>query len=207
MQDEKFLEEHVLVFPTCLLEHIGAFQGFSFELDKYLTIILDPKNHTFITRKEAENNPDYKQLIPYALLHHKDSVFVYRRGKLLTEKRLLGNYSIGIGGHIGITDPGLFGTTYEDGLKREINEEVIIESPYTQRIVALLNDDSNDVGRVHFGIVHVLTLEKPLVKPKEKSINETKFLSTEELQSKIDTFENWSKICIQHIDRIIDYKE
>jgi len=78
--------------------------------------------------------------------------------------------------HISITDPGLFGSTYEDGLKREINEEVIIDSPYTQRVVALLNDDSNDVGKVHFGVVHVLTLDKPLVKPREKSINETIFL-------------------------------
>jgi predicted NUDIX family phosphoesterase len=207
MQDEKFLEEHVMVFPARLLENIGAFQGLSFELDKYLRSILDPKNHSFMKRKEAENNPDYKQLIPYALLHHKNNIFVYRRGKLLAEKRLFGNYSIGVGGHIGVTDPGLFGTTYEDGLKREINEEVFIDSSYTQRIVALINDDSNDVGKVHFGIVHALALEKPLVRPKEKSINETKFMSTDELKSKIDTFENWSKICIQHIDRVINHEE
>ncbi|MGD0590485.1 MAG: NUDIX domain-containing protein [Bacteroidota bacterium] len=203
MQDEKYLEEHVLVFPTQLLEQIGAFQGLSFELDKYLDIILNPKNHTFLKRKDAESNPAYKQLIPYALLHCGGDVFVYRRGKLLAEKRLLGNFSLGVGGHISVTDPGLFGTTYEDGLKREINEEVNIESRYTQRIVALLNDDSNDVGKVHFGIVHVLALEKPLVKPREKSINETRFLSMSELQKDIDKFENWSKICIQHIHRLI----
>jgi predicted NUDIX family phosphoesterase len=207
VQDEKYLEEHVLVFQTKLLEQIGLFQGLSFELDKYLDIIINPKNHTFLKRKDAESNPAYKQLIPYALLQFKDTIFVYRRGKLLAEKRLLGSFSLGVGGHISVTDPGLFGTTYEDGLKREINEEVNIESRYTQRIVALLNDDSNDVGQVHFGVVHTLTLEKPLVKPKEKSINETKFLSTEELRNKIDTFENWSKICIQHIDRVIDHKE
>ena len=207
MQDEKYLEEHVLVFPTQLLEHRGMFQGLSFELDKYRDIIQNPKNHSFIKRKDAESNPAYKQLIPYAILHHKDRVFVYRRGKLLAEKRLLGNYSLGVGGHISVTDSGLFSTTYEDGLKREINEEVIIESPYIQRIVALLNDDSNDVGKVHFGIVHILALDKPIVKPKEKSINETKFMDTEELRNKIDSFENWSKICIQHIDRIIDHKE
>jgi predicted NUDIX family phosphoesterase len=203
VQDEKYLEEHVLVFPTQLLEQIGAFQGLSFELDKYLDIILNPKNHTFLKRKDAESNPAYKQLIPYALLHCGGDVFVYRRGKLLAEKRLLGNFSLGVGGHISVTDPGLFGTTYEDGLKREINEEVNIESRYTQRIVALLNDDSNDVGKVHFGIVHVLALEKPLVKPREKSINETRFLSMSELQKDIDKFENWSKICIQHIHRLI----
>ena len=128
---------------------------------------------------------------------------MYRRGKLLAEKRLLGNYSLGIGGHISVTDPGLFGSSYDDGLKREINEEVVIESPYTQRVVALLNDDSNDVGKVHFGVVHVLTLDKPLVKPREKSINETKFLAISELQKDVEKFENWSKICIQNIQRLI----
>jgi predicted NUDIX family phosphoesterase len=203
VQDEKYLEEYVLVFPTQLLVQIGKFQGVSFELDKYLDIILNPKNHTFLKRKEAETNPAYKQLIPYALLKFKDTFFVYRRGKLLAEKRLLGNYSLGIGGHISVTDPGLFGSSYDDGLKREINEEVVIESPYTQRVVALLNDDSNDVGKVHFGIVHVLTLEKPLVKPREKSINETKFLDINVLKKDIETFENWSKICIQNMQHFI----
>jgi predicted NUDIX family phosphoesterase len=203
VQDEKYLEEYVLVFPTQLLEHTGMFQGVSFELDKYFDIIHNPKNHSFLKRKDAETNPAYKQLIPYALLHCGSDVFVYRRGKLLDEKRLLGNYSLGIGGHISVTDPGLFSTTYEDGLKREINEEVIIESRYTQRAVALLNDDSNEVGKVHFGVIHVLTLEKPLVRPREKSINETKFLNVSELEKDIDGFENWSKICIEHIQKII----
>ena len=206
MQDEKYLEEYVLAFQTKLLEQISVFQGVSFELDKYLDIILNPKNHAFIKRKNAESNPSYKQLIPYALLQCGENMFVYRRGKLLAEKRLHGNYSLGIGGHISVTDPGLFGTSYDDGLKREINEEVTIESPYKQRVVALLNDDSNDVGKVHFGVVHVLTLEKPLVKPKEKSINETKFLSISELQKDIEKFENWSKICIENIQRVLNEK-
>ena len=203
MPDEKYLEEYVLVFPTQVLEQIGMFQGVTFELDKYSDIIHNPKNHSFLKRKDAENNPAYKQLIPYALLHCGNDVFVYRRGKLLDEKRLLGNYSLGIGGHISVTDPGLFSTTYEDGLNREINEEVIIESRYTQRAVALLNDDSNEVGKVHFGVIHVLTLEKPLVKPREKSINETKFVRIGDLEKDVDRFENWSKICIEHIQKII----
>ncbi len=203
MQNEKYLEEHVLVFPASLLNQAGSFQGLSFELEKFSDIILNPKNHIYIKRKEAEINPTYKQLIPYAILHCKGKIFVYRRGKLLAEKRLFDYYSIGVGGHISISDPGLFGATYEDGLKREINEEVYLESGYTQRIAAVLNDDSNEVGKVHFGIVHVLDLEKASVKPKEKSINETKFLSPDVLQKDIDQFENWSKICIQQIRRLI----
>jgi predicted NUDIX family phosphoesterase len=203
MPDEKYLEEYVLAFSTQLLKQAGMFQGVSFELSRYLDIILNPKNHLFLKRKDAESNPAYKQLIPYALLQCGDKYFVYRRGKLLAEKRLHGNYSLGIGGHISVTDPTLFGTTYEDGLKREINEEVYLDSPYTQRIVALLNDDSNEVGKVHFAIVHVLSLEKPSVRPKEKSINETKFLGIADLQKDIEKFENWSQICIRNMHRFI----
>ena len=167
-ESSKYLEEHVLVFPTTLLDTIGKFQGLSFELERYGKVLLDPKNHSYLKRKEAEINPSFKQLIPYALICCNDSVFVYRRGKLVDEKRLLGNFSLGIGGHISITDPALFGTTYEEGLKRELNEEVSIESKVTQKVAALLNDDSNDVGKVHLGIVHVLKLEKPLGKPCRK---------------------------------------
>ncbi len=205
-EHSKHLEEHVLVFPSRILEQIGIFQGLSFDVDKYLDVILDPKNQMYLKRKEAESDPAYKQLIPYAVLHCDDKVFVYRRGKLQGEKRLLGNYSLGIGGHISISDPTLFGTTYQAGLQRELDEEVSLESRYTQRIVALLNDDSNEVGKVHFGIVHAIALEKPFVRPKEKSINETGFLDADKLQRDIDKFENWSKICIENIHRVIAHK-
>jgi predicted NUDIX family phosphoesterase len=203
LADEKYLEEHVLVFETKLLDQIGKFQGLSFELDKYLDVLLNPKNHTFIKRKEAENNPAYKQLIPYAILNCDGKIFIYRRGKLLAEKRLHGNYSLGVGGHISVTDPSLFGTTYEDGLRREVNEEVYIETKYTQQVAALLNDDTNEVGKVHFGIVHSIKLEKPLVRPKEKSINETGFYAIDKIQKDIGLFESWSQICIREIGRLL----
>jgi predicted NUDIX family phosphoesterase len=203
MADERYLDEHVLVFPRKLLEQVGSFQGLIFDLTKYLDVILNPKNHVYMQRKEIETNPEYKQLIPYAILHCGSDVFVYRRGKLMAEKRLHGNYSLGVGGHISISDPTLFGTTYSEGLKREVNEEVAIESQYTQKVAALLNDDSNDVGKVHFGVIHTFALEKPLVRPKEKSINETRFFKPGELQKEIEGFENWSKICIEHIDKLL----
>jgi predicted NUDIX family phosphoesterase len=197
------MEEHVLVIPTKLFKSVGYFQGLSFDVEKYLPVLLNPENHIYKQRKQVETDPDFKQLIPYVIFHSGREVFTYRRGKLLGEKRLLGNYSLGIGGHISIFDPGLFGTSYQDGLKREINEEVSIDSPYTERLIALINDDTNEVGRVHLGVVHSFSLAQPLVKPREKSINETKFMSVQDLRSQIDGFENWSKICIDGIDSLI----
>ncbi|MFI5251955.1 MAG: phosphoesterase [Bacteroidota bacterium] len=202
----KDMEEHVLVFPAALLKSTGYFQGLSFDTKKYLPALMNPDNHLYKQRKEVETNPEFKQLIPYVIFHCGTQVFTYRRGKLLGEKRLLGSYSLGVGGHISITDPGLFGSTYMEGLKREVSEEVTIGSAYSERLVALLNDDTNEVGKVHLGVVHAFTLAKPEVQPKEKSINETKFMDLRQLKEKSPEFENWSKICIEEIDALLDIK-
>ena len=88
---------------------------------------------------------------------------------------------------------------------REIHEELHIDTEYTEDIVALLNDDSNDVGKVHFGIIHVLKVKKPLVRKKEKSINNPTFEPIQTLKNNIEKYENWSKICIKNIDKLMAY--
>jgi predicted NUDIX family phosphoesterase len=195
--------EYVLVFPFSLLKKLGLFQGLSREVDSYIPYILDKKNTKYIRRDLAEKDVNYKQLIPYVILRHENLFFSYRRGKKLSEKRLLGLFSIGIGGHISTNDPTLFDSVYEEGLAREINEEVKIESSYQLKTVALINDDSNEVGRVHFGVVHILNLENPYVVAREQSINEAKFRDIRDLLKKIDRFENWSQICLKNINQLI----
>lgn len=199
--NQKYKDEYVLVFPTSLLLDIGSFQGLNFNLDTYLGAI--EKEHKFLRRVEVEKDPDFKQLIPYVILHHEGLIFSYRRGALLSEKRLLHNYSIGIGGHISVNDPNLFTTTYEEGMRREVQEEVYIDSKYVSSSVALLNDDSNEVGKVHFGVIHVFNLEGQAIRKKEKSINEPTFLSIAELNKEIEKYENWSQICIKNIEKLI----
>lgn len=197
------MEEYVLAFPIKLLDSLGYFQGLNYDIQDYLKEILTHQNYSFIKRKDAEINPNYKQLIPYAILFHNNKIFIYQRGKLLAEKRLLENYSIGIGGHITTYDSTFFNQTYDDGFKRELNEEIDIDSKYENKIVALINDDSNDVGRVHFGVVHLLSLENPNVTVKEKSIKKPSFLTIEEIMNKYNELENWSKICLNNIEDII----
>jgi len=197
----KYKGEYVLTFPTKVLKQLGIFQGLCFNTTKYLEAIF--KEQSYMTRDNAEQDPNYKQLIPYVLLHYKGTFLSYRRGALLAEDRLQNKYSIGIGGHISIKDPGLFGTKYEEGLKREITEEIYIDTTYTLSEVAVLNDDSDDVGKVHFAIIHILNLKEPLVRKKELSINELTFKDYNYLQNKIDLYENWSKICIANINKLI----
>ena len=194
-------DEYVMVFPTSLLEGIGTFQGINYNAKKYLDII--NKNYTFKLRSKVEKDNTFKQLIPYTILVYQNTVFSYRRGKLLSEDRLLGKYSIGIGGHISVQDQNLFKTTYYEGMEREVNEEIYLKSNYIEKLVAVLNDDSNDVGKVHFGLVHKFILESPNVRKKEKSINEPTFLTIENLKQNYNKYENWSQICIDEIHKFL----
>jgi len=199
--NQKYKDEYVLVFPSSLLKDIGPFQGLNFDIEKYLDAI--EREYRFIKRSDVEEDPNYKQLIPYVIFHHKKRVFSYRRGALLSEKRLLHNYSIGIGGHISVNDPNLFTTSYEKGMIREVLEEIYIDTEYESNAIALLNDDSNEVGKVHFGVIHVFHLEEPRIRKKEKSINEPKFIALSEIEKDIKKYENWSQICIENIYKLL----
>ena len=197
------LAEYTLVFPSSLLDELGPFHGLRLDVGRYLPTILDPVNCTFMRRGDAEVDPAFKQIIPYALLHHEGRFFCYRRGKLMDEPRLHQCYSIGVGGHISVDDPNLFGTTYDEGLRREVDEEVEIGCAYTQRPVAVLNDDSTLVGKVHFGVAHLFDLDAPAVRPRERSINEARFRTLDELRALEGQYESWSQFCIDEMSALL----
>jgi predicted NUDIX family phosphoesterase len=142
--------ENVLVIRRSLFDELGAFQGLNFEPEKYLKAIMSGGSNFFIPRPEAETNPAYKQIIPYALIVFQNTVLHYVRGKKAGEQRLIAKGSIGIGGHMSEEkDKFLWHTTdeaaYRAGVEREVNEEIKIETPCEDQIVALLNDDSTEV--------------------------------------------------------------
>src|SRR5205807_8556202 len=102
------------------------------------------------------------QIIPYAIIAYGDRVLYYVRGKKAGEQRLVAKGSIGIGGHMNDTDESLFAwdeEAYRAGVQREVNEEIRIETTFEDRIVAMLNDDTTEVGRFHLGVVHVFKLD------------------------------------------------
>ena len=198
--------ENVLVIKRSLFDEIGAFQGLSFEPEKYLKLILSRGNNFFIARPQAESDPVYKQIIPYALIAFQNRVLHYVRGKKAGEPRLIAKGSIGIGGHMNETDESLFAIdeqAYRAGVEREVNEEIRIDTPFEDRIVALLNDDSTEVGRVHLGIVHVFKLREPKVQKREAMITGLSFLAKEELIDRRESLENWSQICLDELDRLL----
>jgi predicted NUDIX family phosphoesterase len=198
-------EENVLVIKRSLFDELGSFQGLNFEPRKYLEAILSRGNNFFLRRALAEKDPTHKQIIPYVLLAHGDKVLFYVRGKKAGEQRLVAKGSIGIGGHMNETDESLFAldeAAYRVGVEREVGEEILIQPKFEDQIVALLNDDSNEVGQVHLGIVHVFRLAEPKVKKNESMITELAFLSSEELAARRDSLETWSQICLDSLERL-----
>jgi predicted NUDIX family phosphoesterase len=198
--------ENVLVVRRELFDELGSFQGLNFEPEKYLKALLSRGSNFFIPRFEAETNPAYKQIIPYALIAFEKTVLHYVRGKKAGEQRLVARGSIGIGGHMNETDESLFAMdeqAYRAGVEREVNEEVKIDTSFEDRIVALLNDDSTDVGRVHLGIVHIFKLKEPKVEKREAMITGLTFLAREELLARRETMETWSQLCLDALDRLL----
>jgi predicted NUDIX family phosphoesterase len=201
-----YQRENVLVVRRGLFDQLGSFQGLNFEPQKYLHAFLSRGNNFFVPRPEAESNPAYKQIIPYALIAFENKVAYYVRGKKAGEQRLVAKGSIGIGGHMNETDESLFAldeAAYRAGVEREANEEIKIDSPFEDRIVALLNDDTTEVGRVHLGVVHVFKLAEPKIEKREAMITGLTFLQKEELLARRETMETWSQICLDSLERLL----
>lgn len=201
--DDKYKGEQVLVFERSLLEDLGAFQGYSLEPERYLDVIFDRRNSRFHERFRAETDESLKQIIPYVMFVCGDSIFSYVRGKQAGESRLVGNRSVGIGGHINPADDVLFSgadvasdrTSYLEAVRREIAEEVIVDGECDPRIAALINDDSNPVGRVHFGVVHVCELAHAGVRKREQQITQAGFVPIAELAGpRREELETWSAL-------------
>jgi predicted NUDIX family phosphoesterase len=197
--------EEILVIPRALFDALGAFEGISTDTGRYVPSLLDPANNFFLDRAAAEDDPGHKQIIPYALFRHGERFLHYVRGASGGESRLHAQGSLGIGGHINPIDERedhLGRATYMAGVEREIEEELILTGNPCQRIVALLNDDSNAVGRVHLGVVHLFELASDQVEAREEALADLQFRTVEELRGPLyDSLESWSRFCVDALER------
>jgi len=197
-------EERVLCFSRKLLENLGVFQGLNLDVEKYLPAVTVRSELIYLNRSEAEQDRRYKQLIPYVLLIHNDHILRYRRGKGGEETRLHGLYSIGIGGHISEEDHSLFASDigYEEGMLREVREEVDIDQVKTAT-VAVINDDSTDVGYVHFGVVHIMHVADQSAAGRRSGIVNPEFIPIADAVANASSYESWSRFCLENLDQLL----
>ncbi len=197
-------EERVLCFERKLLDELGLFQGLSLDVEKYLPVVTSPSRLVYLNRSDAEHDKRYKQLIPYVLLICNGRILRYRRGRGGQETRLHGLYSVGIGGHISDEDHGLFSNDlgYRDGMRRELREEVAIDEG-KEAAVAVINDDSTEVGCVHFGVVHVMHLANETIVGRRSGIVGPEFIPMTEAVKDPSGYESWSRFCLEHLASLL----
>ncbi len=168
----------------------------------------------FVERRWAEHDSSLKQIIPYTLMTHGDEILLLKRLEAGGEARLHGKLSIGVGGHINpidLDDEAGDADTELDildaGCRRELEEELVIETSYNLRPVGAINDESGDVGSVHFGIVHQARCETPEVTIRETDVLEGHFVTIDALEElaalEADRFETWSALIIPHLRQIL----
>jgi predicted NUDIX family phosphoesterase len=196
--------ERVMVVPTETLHRLGYFQGFTVDVGRYLPELLCPEHTSYRPRSEVEVDPGFKQLIPYVIFHHCDergrpTVFQYTRGTGQGEGRLHKKRSVGIGGHISTIDDcgDARQSPYDVGMRRELDEEVVVRTSYTSQCVGLINDDLTEVGRVHLGVVYRFDVERPAIEPRETDILECGFRPVDEILADLAGFETWSQLCMK----------
>lgn len=176
-------------------------------LQKRLTLVvdseqllkdLDAKNIRFLSREDCETNPDYKQIIPYAIVSHGGKIACYLRSG--SETRLHDKYSVGVGGHVEMQDyvPFDLKTTVKNALYRELCEEFAdfdsgIESLH---FLGVINEEITEVGHTHLGFVYLIHSKEKFNPNKE--LKNLQWLTPDDVKSK--DLELWSKLALELIN-------
>lgn len=156
-------------------------------------------------RRKLELDPSWKQPIPYAVaLYRPEGVpagdtqlFWMDRLAGGSDKRLHGRASFGVGGHISPSDGGIMAA-----LAREWVEEVATPTLPHFTPLGLLNDDGDDVGRVHLGVVFIATLTSPSIHIRETHKLAGSLVPVSEALRRKDELEGWSARLIDTIAEV-----
>jgi predicted NUDIX family phosphoesterase len=188
------MPERVLVLPR---EHVPGgcdFRGVR-EADADALAVLRAavaRHGRYLDRPVVEQDPSFKQLIPYVVVRDGSRTFLMERSDAGGDVRLHGKASIGVGGHLNPVDEG------EDalmaGLRREWNEELAADWDPRFELVGLLNDDSNPVGAVHLGVVFTVEADgRPvIVREHDKLVGD--FADAAEVGAAWERLETWSQL-------------
>ena len=182
--------ERILVIKR---EHFfpnGPWSGLkAVDFDYYLQLIQNKKE--FVARGPVETDHSYKQIIPYLVLEHEGSYFLMQRKATSSESRLASKYSLGIGGHLREED--IQGKDLFEWARREFDEEINYSGDLEIEPLGILNDDSNDVGKVHIGFVFLLKGNSADISVRSE-LAHGELLSLDDCKARYAAMETWSQL-------------
>lgn len=186
---------------------------------------VDDVNNTKPYLKDKEvfvsGDSNYRQLLPYTVFKDKEEnkYYTYKRSSKVGETRLIGNASIGWGGHIDLVDVDynpttsiidLSGTIFQSSL-RELGEEIHLSRTITEHVLdgdikqiffGLLNDNSDEVGKLHLGVVMIYEVDKNVIMGVgEDELEYIGMTTPESILS--NNPESWTKLILNHFNELV----
>lgn len=188
----KFDEQILVVARETILPE--PFNGYK-PISEYSHILSDALNKIEVKRRgDMEEDPTYKQLISYVVVKNdKNETLLYTRLTGGGEERLHGLSSVGVGGHMNDVEGLRAGDLLLENAKRELLEEIGVE-PSQLGLIGVINDDSNEVGQVHIGLVYLAYIGDNPITITETDTLEVQFVNSFEGVA----FETWSQILKDH---------
>lgn len=166
------------------------------DFEHYLNIINDKKE--FLPRSVMETDFGYKQIIPYLVYTYQGKYFLMQRKSDASEVRLRNKLTLGIGGHIrqeDMSENSLFAWAL-----REFHEEVEYAGNVSVKPLGILNDDSNDVGKVHIGFVFLLQGDSADIAIKSE-LKSGALVSLDECVVQKECMESWSQFVVNFLQQ------
>ncbi|MCG7338484.1 NUDIX domain-containing protein [Staphylococcus sp. ACRSN] len=196
-------DEMITVVPRTTLfnNEDHTFNGFLDKNSNKGQAIFDTLHHYEVKRRgDMEEDPTYKQLISYCILENEhDEILVYERLSGGGEARLHGQSSIGVGGHMNdVKGADSINEVLRVNAQRELEEEVGLSSQKSQNLayIGFINDDTNEVGKVHMGVVFKINVSSKDVEAKETDTLRIKWVDQAKIDN-YDDFETWSALILQ----------
>ena len=202
------MDELVFAIPTDELWKILPYieQGLIKSHSEVLKIIV--QKGLFRERNELEEDPSFKQVIPYAVISNgqtgsdgirlSQSFYLFRRSSGQTEKRLQNLYSLGVGGHMNPEiSAGIEEQYFIDELKRELSEEVRLSDGCLIEDIefcGFINDDTIPVSRVHVGLFYIIHVSSKDIQIYETDKMTAAWIGKADLAEFYDEMETWTKI-------------
>lgn len=195
LNEKVFVVKNEIVKEVMINKKIVILNG----LKKIYQTIL--KNGQYIIRKEAEKSDSFKQIIPYVIIHYHSQYLLFKRTKAQTESRLHNRYSLGVGGHINPSSSKEM-DEIKAGLYKEFFEEIQLEKYAKPKLIALVYDESEDVGKYHIGLFYTLEAKSNSFSLPEKDKMTAEWVEEPDLKKYYKGMESWSRIYIDYFVNI-----
>ena len=188
-------QENILVIKRHHLFTNNTWNGLHTKNFSHFQHIIQHKKE-FLDRAKMEKDPTYKQVIPYLIFTHNEQFFFMQRQSNASETRLRNKYALGIGGHIRQED--MEQDSVFSWAEREFHEEISYNGNLTIQPIGILNDDSNDVGKVHLGLILMLQGDSNIINIKSE-LKSGRLISLSECMNYFDSCESWTQIILNHL--------